>query len=59
MGRWRQNGGRSSDDPFLRAVQGRLAAVRAPESLRARIGAMLAAERGDTAFREPEDDQPR
>ena len=37
--------GRPSDDPFFRALQGRLAAVRAPESLRARIGAMLAVER--------------
>jgi hypothetical protein len=52
----RQDHGRSLDDPFLRAMRGRLENIRAPESLRARIDAMLAAER---SRREPDDDWPR
>jgi hypothetical protein len=51
--------GRPSDDPFLRALQGRLRGVRAPESLRLRIRVMLAMERARTLVGEPEDDPLR
>jgi hypothetical protein len=52
-------GGRPTNDPFLRALQGRLRAFRAPESLRARIGAMLAVEQALADAGEPEDELPR
>lgn len=45
-GRWQPGKERLTDDPFLRAIRGRMETLRAPESLRARIGAMLAVERG-------------
>jgi hypothetical protein len=56
---WGRRGGRPSDDPFLRALQGRLRSFRAPESLRARIEAMLAVEQASGAGGEPEDEPPR
>jgi hypothetical protein len=52
-------GGRPTDDPFLRALQGRLRAFRAPESLRARIGAMLAVEQAVTDAGEPGEELSR
>lgn len=58
MATWRADSGCSSDDPFLRAIQGRMERIRAPESLRARIGAMLAVEQAHSAG-EPEDDWTR
>jgi len=58
-GRWRQDWGRTSDDPFLSAIQGRMVRIRAPESLRARIGAMLAVERAHLPAGEPEPPRPR
>ena len=39
-----QDQSRPSEDPFLRAVQSRMATFRAPESLRSRISAMLVIE---------------
>jgi len=54
--RWAEDERRPSEDPFLRALQGRLTAVRVPESLRARIGAMLALERASAVLWEPEPD---
>jgi len=57
---WRRNAGnQASEDPFLRALRSRVAWVRAPESLRARIGAMLAAERARVRSGEPEDGSAR
>ena len=56
---WGGKGGRPSDDPFLRALQGGLRSFRAPESLRARIGAMLAVEQARAAAGEPDDESPR
>lgn len=53
-GRWQPGRERPTDDPFLRAIQGRMKPLRAPESLRARIGAMLAVERGLPPAGEPE-----
>jgi len=54
-GRWQPGRERPTDDPFLRAIRGRMEPLRAPESLRARIGAMLAIERARLPVGEPED----
>ena len=50
---------RPSEDPFLRAVQTRMATFRAPESLRSRISTMLVIERLRAVPGEPEDDWSR
>jgi hypothetical protein len=47
------------DDPLLRAVRLRVRAIRAPESLRARIAAMLEWESGEDHEGEPRSDSRR